>query len=108
MAEKLVSRHYKKVALVELPSAPHKYIASQLYVDKNGRLRVAIKNRSTVTVTGIEVHVSDRSGYAYAYRVPETLKPGQQTAIPTAIKGLVSADDARKYRARVAKARIIQ
>jgi len=105
---KIGQQALQKVAQIELPRAPHKYIASQLYVDKNGRLRVAIKNRSAVTVTGIEVHVSDRSGYAYAYRVPDTLKPGQQTAIPTAIKGLTSTDDARKYRVQVAKARILQ
>ncbi|MEH6357633.1 MAG: M48 family metalloprotease [Pseudomonadales bacterium] len=98
----------QKVARIEIPKAPHKYIASQPYVDKNGTLRIAIKNRSAVTVTDIEVHLSESSGYAYAYRVPETLKPGQQTAIPTAIKGLTSVDDARRYRARVVKARIAQ
>jgi len=105
---KLGQQALLKATLIELPQAPHKYIASQLYVDKNGILRVAIKNRAAVSVTGIEVHVRDSSGYAYAYRVPDTLKPGQQTAIPTAIKGLSSADDARNYRAQVAKARIAQ
>jgi len=103
----------QKVALIEIPKAPHKYIVSQPYVDKNGTLRIAIKNRSAVTVTGIRVHVSEMlnsytAGPAKAYNVPETLKPGQQTAIPTAFRGLTSADDARRFRSKVAAAQVVQ
>lgn len=96
----------EKAALIELPSAPHKYIASQPYVDKNGTLRIAIKNNAPITVAGIEVNVINASGYAYAYRVPETLKPGQQTAIPTAIRGLASSNDANNYRTKVVSAAV--
>jgi beta-barrel assembly-enhancing protease len=97
----------QKVALIEIPEAPHKYIASQPYIDKNGRLRIAIKNHSSVTVTGIQVHVSDSGEPAHAYNVPETLKPSQQTAIPTAFRGLTNSDDARRFRSKVVSARVV-
>lgn len=105
---KIGQQALQKATLIELPSAPHKYIASQPYVEKNGTLYIAIKNRSAVTVTGIEVRVADSSGNTYAYRVPNSLKSGQQTAIATTITGLTSLDDARRYRSQVSKATIAQ
>ena len=76
-------------------------------------LRIAIKNRSAVTVSGLRVQINEMlnsyaAGPSSTYRVPDTLKPGQQTAIPTSIKGLTSADDARRYRTQVVAAQVNQ
>jgi len=98
----------QKVARLEIPKAPHKYIASQPYVDKNGTLMIAIKNRSAVSVSGLQVQIRNSAGATATYRVSSTLKPNQQTAISTQIKGLTNADDARSYRTQVVTAQVAQ
>ena len=101
-----------RIAVLELPSAPHKYIASQAYVNQNGRLMIAVKNRAGVAVTGLRVQVSKMSngyfpGSTATLNVPGTLQPGQQTALKTSVKGL-SNEAARNYRTQVTAAQVVQ
>lgn len=100
-----------RIASLEIPKAPHKYIASQPYV-KDGRLIILIKNRSAVSVSGVRVEVSEilnayLPGPSATYRVSGSLKPGQQTAVNTSVKDLPT-EDARNYRTRVIAAQVIQ
>lgn len=100
-----------RIASLEIPKAPHKYIASQPYV-KDGRLIILVKNRSAVSVSGVRVEVTEMlnaylPGQSANYKVSGTLKPGQQTAINTSVRGL-SAESARNYRTQVIAAHVMQ
>lgn len=100
-----------RLAALEIPKAPDKYIASQPYV-KNGQLLILLQNRSPVSISNVGIEVSEMlnaylAGPSATYQVSGVLKPGQQTAVATPIRGL-TAEAARNYRARVIAAQVEQ
>ncbi len=99
-----------KLATLEMASAPHKYIASQVFVNNDGYLYVAIRNNSTVTVTDITVELTEMLnafmvGSSAQLRGPRSLTAGQQATMRTGIGPFGDSGAAHRYRARVIAAK---
>ncbi len=98
-----------KITRLELPQAPHKYIVSKAYLNEKGYLMVAVKNRSTISVTGVQIRIDQMSGpYSVSasatLSLPRHLDPGEQRAIKTGVGPFESNDQITPYRTTVIKA----
>ncbi|MFK8050731.1 MAG: M48 family metalloprotease [Halioglobus sp.] len=99
-----------RLVTLELAQMPDKYILSKTYIDRNGMLRVAVKNNSGIAVSGVRVQLAQLTsrtsmGRAQNLRGSYNLKPGQEISIKTGVGPFESAAAANNYRARVAAAR---
>ena len=104
---------YNKLALIELDEAPHKYIASQPFIGKDGYLRIAVKNTTSFPVNAVRVQLfemvnANTVGQSKIIRKSFSLAPDQQIDIRTGIGPFQSSSDARRYRSKVIVARSAQ
>lgn len=100
-----------KIAVLELPSAPDKYVLSRAFLSNEGYLMIAVKNQSNVTVQGIKVRL-DKMENAYNvsasadFNLPGTLTAGQQSVINTGFGPFQSTEEAGLYRTKVVAAQV--
>jgi predicted Zn-dependent protease len=107
----LAAKAAEKLAVLELATAPHKYILSNAYVGDDGYLRIVVKNNSPVTVTQVQLQLSEMAnaflvGSNASITGPSSLAPGQQAVIKTRIGPFSDAGDASKYRVTVVKVQV--
>lgn len=107
----LAERAAQKLAVLELATAPHKYILSNAFVGDDGYLRIVVKNNSPVTVTHVQLQLSEMAnafvvGSSTRVTGPSSLAPGQQVIIKTRIGPFSDATDASKYRVSVVKVQV--
>ena len=107
----LGKRARARLSVLELASAPGKYVLSQPYLDNSGKLGIAIKNTSAVAVTNIQVRLTEMqnafiAGPSQTLSVSQTLQPGEQIRIQTDI-GPLDSNAASRYRAAVIAAEAV-
>ncbi len=98
-----------KVAVMELGTAPHKYIASQAYVGNDGYLQVAVKNNAGITVNNVKVELVELTAgnvvrATQTLGAPGSLEAGKQVSIKTKLGPFDSKEAAASYRTRVVAA----
>ena len=109
MAKKAQAR----LAVLELTTAPHKYILSQLSLTDDGYLRVTVKNNSPVTVTNVKLQVTEMvnafiAGGSSTMNGPRQLSPGQQVSMKTRIGPFKDSNDAARYRIQVSSVEVAE
>lgn len=97
-----------QLATLELATAPHKYILSKVFLGDNGYLSIVVKNNSPVTVTDVQLELSEMAnaflvGSTSSLRGPSQLEPGKQSTIKTTIGPFKDATEIAKYRVQVVK-----
>jgi hypothetical protein len=88
---------------------PANYVLSQPYIHSDGYLRIALKNNSSLAVTGVKVQLAQMADSSQAARVTTLrgsyrLSPGQEMSIETHIGPFASAAASSGYRTRVVAA----
>ncbi|MEH6617373.1 MAG: hypothetical protein V7699_06010, partial [Porticoccus sp.] len=109
--DELAKKAQSRLAVLELATAPHKYIASKAYVGDDGYLRIVVQNNSPVTVTSVKLQLAEM---ANAYMVesstnldgPKQLKSGQKATIKTRIGPFKETAEIAKYRIKVVKVQV--
>ena len=109
MAKKAQAR----LAVLELATAPQKYITSQLSLTDDGYLRVTVKNNSPVTVTNVKLQVTEMvnayiAGGSSTMNGPRQLSPGQQVSMKTSIGPFMDGNDAARYRIQVSSVEVAE
>ncbi len=107
----LAKKAQARLAVLELATEPHKYILSKVFLGDDGYLRIVVKNNSPVTVTNIQLQLSEM---ANAFMVagssslngPQQLKPGAQSTINTRIGPFNETAEIAKYRIKVVKVQV--
>lgn len=99
-----------RVIDIELPTAPAKYIPSQLFVSKKGYLQIALKNNTHLTVTNIRIEITEvlegnRAGRQAILSGPRSLGAGEQASVPTRI---AINESSPRYQVRVVSAKPIR
>jgi len=101
----------QKMVRMELPQAPHKYIPAQVYIGKDGYLRVVIQNQSGIAVAGVRIELAEmRSASIVAgsrtLQGPNKMAAGQRWEVNTKIGPFTNANEAGRFRARVVAASV--
>ncbi|WP_438951890.1 M48 family metalloprotease [Porticoccus sp.] len=102
-----------RLAVLELATAPHKYIISQLSLTNDGYLRITVKNNSPVTVTSVTLQVTEMvnafiAGGSSTINGPRQLSPGQQVSLKTGIGPFKESEDAARYRVQVSSVEVAE
>lgn len=108
-SEKIATQAKQQMARLELPGNPGKYIQSQVFLADDAYLRIAIRNASSVAVSGISVQLIDTAnGGNRAVSVPGQyqLQPGEQLAIKTLLGPFEERSQIRRYRSSITAARV--
>jgi predicted Zn-dependent protease len=97
------------LARLELATAPDKYLEGRIALDNDGRLGIAVINRSPLTVGGLVVALQRASAYQYVevkrFTVPGKLASGTQSGwLDSGVT--LTAEQARQYRVVVLEAQI--
>jgi predicted Zn-dependent protease len=108
--QELALAAYNKLALIELDEAPHKYIASQPYIGRDGYLYIAVKNTTNFPVNAVRVQLLELKGentvgQSRVIKQRFALTPDQQIDINTGIGPFKDARMAQRYRSKVVAAR---
>ncbi len=103
----------RELVLLELPSNPGKYIDGKAALAQDGFVHAAVRNNSSVTVSGIKVKVeyinAEGNLREYAMDLGKTLGPGEWTSSPTSIRDIKGSNElARRVRVTVTGARIVE
>jgi tetratricopeptide (TPR) repeat protein len=97
------------LARLDLPKNPGKYLKTGLTLDRKGYLAVIVQNNAKVKVSGIRVVLGREVNYGIredaAFRLRQTLNPGQRINIKTSI-GPLDAKQAGLFAATVTDARV--
>lgn len=101
----------QKMVRLELAQAPHKYIPSQAYVGKDGKLWVVIQNQSGLAVGDVVLELTEMRNAFVAQgsrkiRGPGSLASGQKWRINTGIGPFENSSDANRYQVRVISAKV--
>lgn len=107
----LAKKAAEQLAILELGTAPHKYILSKVFLADNGYLSIIVKNNSPITVTNVTLQLSEMTNsFAVANTSslagPRQLAPGKQATIKTRIGPFNEAVEISKYRIKVVKVRV--
>lgn len=100
-----------RLAVLELSTEPHKYILSKLYLADDGYLYIIVKNNSPVTVTNVELQLTEMlnafmAGNSSTLNGPRQLTPGQQVTIKTRLGPFKDAAEASQYRIQVSRVQV--
>jgi len=103
----------KQLVLIDLPQNPGKYIQTRAVLEQDGRVRVAVRNNSPVTVRNITLKVEyvDANGKfrEFSRSLNQRLAPGEQSAVGTEIRDITDTNDlARRVRVTVVGARVVE
>jgi len=95
-----------KMVRLDLPQSPNNYIASRVFVAKDGYLRVIIQNRSGIDVRGVALELAEmRNAYVAAgtrrLEGPRSLAAGATWTGNTGIGPFTETSAANKYRVKV-------
>lgn len=94
----------KRLASLDLPSHPDRYLEARLLLRKDGHLLLRLKNTTAVPVTGIRVAIGQGSGGlfrdAVLLRVRGILQAGESRTLDTVV-GPLTVKQARKLTVRV-------
>lgn len=98
-----------RLAELQLQLQPERFIATQLGVDSKGYLIVAVKNQSGVSMSNIQLQVTEMlnvfaAGKSTAVRVPKALAGGAQVQVTTGIGPLSDASQLRNFQVSVTSA----
>jgi len=107
----IAQKAQKRLAVLELSSAPHKYILSRLSVSDDGYLTIVVKNNSPVTVTDVKMQLTEMLNAFVAagsttLNGPTKLAPGQQVSLKTRIGPFKDAAEAGRYRIQVSQVQV--
>ncbi len=102
-----------RLAVLELSTAPHKYILCKLYLAEDGYLYIVIKNNSPVTVTNVELQLTEMlnafvAGSSTTLSGPSQLTPGQQLSMRTRLGPFKDNAEINHYRAQVTRVQVPQ
>jgi len=83
-------------------------VLSKPFVDDNGYLNIAVKNNSAVTVSNIQVQLTEMqnafvAGASQTIGVKQALTPGQQISVKTNIGPLKETNNYRSLVTRVSQ-----
>ncbi|TNE79661.1 MAG: peptidase M48 [Gammaproteobacteria bacterium] len=103
----------QRLAVLELATAPHKYIASQFRLGDDGYLYIFIKNNSPVTVTNVQLQVTEMlnafiAGSSSTLSGPDRLTSGQQVTLKTRLGPFKDSAEASRYRVQVSKVQVAE
>jgi predicted Zn-dependent protease len=98
-----------RLTTLELAQMPGKYVLSKAYIHSDGFLRIALKNNSTIPVTGVKVQLAkmqdrNRVEQVTTLRRSYNLAPGEEISITTRVGPFDSAAAANAYRTKVVAA----
>ena len=107
----IAKKSQERLAVLELETAPHKYIPSKLVLGDEGYLIIVIKNNSPVTVTNVELQLTKMLNSFIADSTssingPSKLAPGQQVSLQTRIGPFKESAEASAYRIKVSRVQI--
>lgn len=110
---KLGNQAMSRIAVIELPRLPHKYVLSKAYLNEDGYLMIAVKNQANITVQGVKVRLDKivngaRVGASADFAIPGSLKAGQQRALKTNLGPFKSAEEAGQYRTKAVVAKAVE
>lgn len=99
----------RKLVRLELSQAPQKYLPAKIVIGTDGKLKVTVVNQSGISVSDVQVEVSEMKNAFIAsgsrqMEVPGTLAPGQQWTGNTGIGPFSDNKEAGKYRVKVISA----
>lgn len=98
----------QRLASLDLPSHPERYIQARLLLRKDGHLLLRLKNTTTLPVTGIRVALGQRSGSIFRrsaiLRLRGTLRAGETRTLDAAV-GSVTREQARKLAVQILEAK---
>ena len=108
---KLAKKAAEQLAILELATAPHKYILSKVFLADNGYLSIVVKNNSPITVTNVTLQLSEMANSFSVANTssltgPRELAPGKQATIKTRIGPFNEAAEISKYRIKVVNVRV--
>jgi len=100
-----------KLAVLELATAPYKYVLSRISLGDDSYMRITVKNNSPVTVTNVELQLSEMAnaflvGSSSTLKGPPQLKSGQQATIKTRIGPFNETAEIAKYRIKVSRVQV--
>lgn len=100
-----------RLAVLELATAPHKYILSKVFIDNGGYLGIAVKNNSPVTVSNVELQLSEMTnsfmvGNSSSLKGPSSLAPGKQVTMKTRIGPFGETAEIAKYQIKVVRVQV--
>ena len=99
----LGQRAQSRLITLEMAQAPHKYIATALRQDEEGRLWIVVRNNSPIAVNSVQIRLGEMvsnfmMGNIRDLEGPAQLAPGEQVAIRT---GIIAADAKALSRYRI-------
>lgn len=100
-----------RLAVLELATAPYKHIASKFYLADDGYLYIVVKNNSPVTVTSVQLQVTEMlnafmAGNSTTLNGPSQLAPGKQVTMKTRIGPFKDSTEASRYRVQVSRVEV--
>jgi len=107
----IAKRAATRLAVLELATAPHKYILSNISLGNDGYMRITVKNNSPVTVKNVELQLSEMTNSflvenSSSLKGPTQLKPGQQVKLKTRIGPFNETAEIAKYRIKVSRVHV--
>lgn len=108
--KEIASAAFNKLARLELPEAPYKYIASKAFLGSDGYLHIALRNNTDFPVKNVQVQLAEITssqtvGATRTFKQRYSLKARQQIEIKTRIGPFRDPAQAPRFQARVSKAK---